>query len=112
MYTEQELLDIVSRFDTAGKVGGIKALGPGFINDTFIVTTTPDGTTAFSSEVGKSPRYILQRKNHIVFPDVPGMMHNIDLVTAHIRAKVEAAGGDPLREVLTVTRRRPESITS
>ena len=112
MYTEQELLDIVSRFDTAGKVGGIKALGPGFINDTFIVTTTPDGTTAISSEVGKSPRYILQRKNHIVFPDVPGMMHNIDLVTAHIRAKVEAAGGDPLREVLTVTRRRPESITS
>lgn len=104
MYSNEELLEIASRFSISGKIEGIKALGPGFINDTFIVTTSTDST-------GKASRYILQRKNHAVFPDVPGMMHNIDLVTAHIRSKVIAGGGDPEREVLTVIRRNPASIT-
>lgn len=100
MYTEKELADIAARFDTEGESVSVKALGPGFINDTFIVSTA-----------GAGKRYILQRKNHLVFPDVPGMMHNIELVTAHIRAKVAAAGGDPSREVLTVIRRKPSSMT-
>ena len=73
----------------------IRPLGPGFINDTLIVKCL-DG----DAEV----RYILQRKNHNVFPDVPGMMNNIVMVSDHIKAKVEAAGGDPMRETLTVVR--------
>ncbi|MGM9736548.1 MAG: phosphotransferase enzyme family protein [Candidatus Cryptobacteroides sp.] len=104
MYTEQELLEIASRFEIDGEIAGIKPMGPGFINDTLIVRTHP-------GKDGNSPRYILQRKNHIVFPDVPGMMNNIEMVTDHIKKKVEAEGGDPLREVLTVIRRRPGSIT-
>lgn len=59
----------------------------GFINDTFVVRTE-----------GGAPDYILQRKNHLIFPDVPAMMENIRAVTEHIKAKV--AG--PLRETLTV----------
>ncbi len=82
---------IADRFELDGQVAEIKALGDGFINDTFVIKT---GAGA--------PDYILQRKNHRVFNDVPAMMDNIDRVTAHLRAKVEAAGGDPLREVLTV----------
>ena len=93
---------IVSRFETLGKIEEIKPLGPGFINDTLIVKCL-DG----DSQV----KYILQRKNHNVFPDVPGMMNKIVMVTEHIKAKVAAAGGDPMREVLTVVERRPESIT-
>ena len=93
---------IVSKFETRGTVEEIRPLGPGFINDTLIVR---------GSDNGESVRYILQRKNHNVFPDVPGMMNNIVMVTAHIKAKVEAAGGDPMREVLTVVERRQESIT-
>ena len=80
----------------------ISPLGPGFINDTLIVKCL-DG----DAEV----RYILQRKNHNVFPDVPGMMNNIVMVSDHIKAKVEAAGGDPMRETLTVIRRKADSIT-
>ena len=103
MYTEQELLDIASRFRIEGEIAEIKPLGPGFINDTLIVKTRP-GTD------GQAPKYILQRKNHIVFPDVPGMMHNIDMVTCHIKKKVEAEGGDPVREVLTIIKRQPSGM--
>ena len=48
--------------------------------------------------LGDAPDYILQRKNHVVFPDVPGMMENIRAVTEHIKAKV----ADPMRETLTL----------
>ena len=79
---------IAEKFDTTGRITGIRPLGPGFINETFIVTTEGEGDR----------KYILQRKNHLIFPDVPGMMKNIELVTGHIRKKVIEEGGDPLRE--------------
>ncbi|MBR4851377.1 MAG: aminoglycoside phosphotransferase family protein [Tidjanibacter sp.] len=82
-----KLYNIAQQFALEGAIADIKALGDGFINDTFIVKT--EGTT---------PDYILQRKNHIVFPDVPAMMDNIRRVTEHIKAKVE----NPLRDTLTV----------
>lgn len=84
---EERLLDIASHFEHEGKVADIRPLGEGFINDTYIITTE-----------GNAPDYILQRKNHLIFPDVPGMMENIKAVTEHIKAKV----ADPLRETLTV----------
>lgn len=102
MQNTDKMFDIVSLFETVGKVEEVRPLGPGFINDTLIVKCV-DGDAVV--------RYILQRKNHNVFPDVPGMMNNIVMVTAHIKVKVEAAGGDPMREVLTVVERRQESLT-
>ena len=89
--TDEKLLSIAERFDLDGRIASIKPLGEGFINDTFIIRTE-----------GDAPDYILQRKNHAVFPDVPGMMDNILAVTEHIKAKV----ADPLRETLTVIRAR------
>lgn len=87
----KNLNDIAAKFALEGKVEAIKTLGDGFINDTFIVRTSDN-----------APDYILQRKNHHIFPDIAGMMDNIDKVTSHIRAKVEAAGGNTLREVMTI----------
>ena len=84
---QKKLFEIASHFALEGEIASIEALGEGFINDTFVVKTT-----------GSTPDYILQRKNHIVFPDVPGMMDNIKAVTEHIKAKVT----DPMRETLTV----------
>ena len=84
---QEKLFEIASHFALEGAVASIEALGEGFINDTFVVKTS-----------GSAPNYILQRKNHIVFPDVPGMMDNIKAVTEHIKAKVT----DPMRETLTV----------
>ena len=69
----KKYLDIASKFEMDGTISEIKPLGPGFINDTFIVKTF------------EGPKYILQRKNHVVFPDVPGMMNNILMVTEHIK---------------------------
>ena len=86
-YSEPMLLKIASQFDLEGSVSEIRPLGDGFINDTFVVKTA-----------GDAPDYILQRKNHLIFPDVPGMMENIKAVTEHIKSKVH----NPLRETLTV----------
>ena len=83
-----KLIQLASRFAVAGPVAQVKPLGEGFINDTYTVIL--EGET--------QPRYILQRKNHIVFPDVPAMMDNIDRVTRYIKARVH----DPLRQTLTI----------
>ena len=84
---QDRLLYIANQFALRGEVASIEALGEGFINDTYIIKS-----------VGNAPDYILQRKNHVVFPDVPGMMDNIKAVTEHIKRKV----ADPMRETLTI----------
>ena len=84
---DQRLLRIASQFAIEGEIVAIEPLGEGFINDTYVVTTS-----------GDAPNYILQRKNHNVFPDVPAMMANIKRVTEHIKTKV----ADPMRETLTI----------
>ncbi|MBR2429127.1 MAG: aminoglycoside phosphotransferase family protein [Alistipes sp.] len=89
--TNTNLRSIAEHFAFDASIVDITTLGQGFINDTYIVTT-------------EKSRYILQRKNHHIFPDVPAMMDNIERVTTHLKAKVAAAGGDPIREVLTVVR--------
>ena len=81
------LSEIASSFQIVETVKTIESLGAGFINDTFVIRTSEG-----------APDYILQRKNHLIFPDVPGMMDNIKAVTEHIKSKVQ----DPLRETLTV----------
>ena len=86
-----DLIAIAQQFAFEGQIAAINPLGEGFINDTYILHT-----------VGDAPNYILQRKNHNIFPDVPAMMRNIERVTRHLKAKVESAGGDARREVLTI----------
>ena len=81
----EQLLHIAALFAFEGEISSVALLGEGFINDTYIVTTTTN-------------KYILQRKNHNVFPNVPAMMENIVSVTEHIKRKV----ADPMRETLTV----------
>ena len=64
--------------------------GCGHINDTFFVETS------------RGRKYILQRVNSGIFKDIDGLMNNVILVTAHLRQQIAEAGGDPLRECLTV----------
>jgi Ser/Thr protein kinase RdoA (MazF antagonist) len=66
--------------------------GNGHINDTILIQTTPE----------TSPDYILQRKNHKIFKDVPGMLGNIVKATNHIRQKLVSEGiKDIDRRVMT-----------
>ena len=94
---QQALQQIVGHFAVQGKVTGIRPLGNGLINDTFLVETDgPDN-------------YVLQRINQSIFQDVDLLQHNIDCVTRHIREKLVAAGeSDIERKVL---RFLPEKAT-
>ena len=80
MKTQQELAAIAGKFAIKGNIKEVKPLGNGLINDTYEVDT--DGTEA----------YVLQRINNAIFQDVELLQHNIECVTRHIRAKLEAAG--------------------
>ncbi len=77
--TDASLQEIASQFKISGTISGIKPFGNGHINDTLKIQTLEK----------ESPDYILQRKNHLVFKDIPGMMENIVRVTNHIRKKLE-----------------------
>ncbi len=84
--------ELVSRFDIQLTVEEIVPFGNGFINDTYLVKTSP----------ATAPDYMLQRKNHQIFKNVPGMMNNILIATNHIRSKLIAAGEKEVdRKVMT-----------
>jgi hypothetical protein len=70
---------IVKKFHITDEIDTIIPFGNGHINDTYLVKSL-------------SKNYILQRKNHLIFKDIHGMMENIIRVTTHIRAKLEKQG--------------------
>ncbi len=94
---DERLKQILGCFAVEGTVKDIVPLGNGLINDTFrVMTDGPDD-------------YVLQRINQAIFQDVDLLQHNIECVTRHIRAKLEAAGETDIdRKVL---RFLPERIT-
>ena len=71
--------------------------GNGHINDTLCVIVHADGG---------DKRYILQRVNSYVFPKPIEVIENIEKVTAYLGTIIEAEGGDPLRETLTLVETR------
>ena len=85
MASNYDLKEILSKFNIETDV---ESYGNGHINDTYLCET--------------APRYILQRINTNVFKKPDEVMENIFNVTAHLRKKIAAAGGDPDRETLTV----------
>jgi Putative homoserine kinase type II (protein kinase fold) len=90
---------VAGNFLFADTVQSIHPLGEGLINDTFFVETK-----------GNAPNYILQRKNKNIFTNIPAMMDNIAKVTNHLRQKIEASGGDPLRETMTLINTRDNKL--
>lgn len=70
-----ELLNhILDQFDLKEPVDQIKVISNGFINSTYKIICNKNS-------------YILQKININVFPNVDGLMHNIQLVTDHIYKK-------------------------
>ena len=66
---------VFNKFDHAANYVGHSALNSGHINDTFLVQATGD------------KKYILQRINHTIFKDVPGLVNNKVLISNHIKSK-------------------------
>ena len=91
-----DIAGILAQFEIEGGVKEVKPLGNGLINDTYHVVTD-----------GDAPDYVLQRINNAIFQDVDLLQHNIEVVTAHIRRKLEASGSDDIdRRVLQFVRTR------
>ena len=92
-----DIAGILAQFEISGTVKEVKPLGNGLINDTYLVVT--DGNDA--------PDYVLQRINNAIFQDVDLLQHNIEVVTAHIRHKLEEASTDDIdRRVLQFVQAR------
>jgi Ser/Thr protein kinase RdoA (MazF antagonist) len=88
-----DLEEIGRQFAIKGEFISAGPYGMGHINDTYAAVYQQDGIRK---------RYIFQRINHNVFKHPEGLMANIVAVTSHLRRKIEAAGGNPSRETLTL----------
>lgn len=83
----------IAQFTFPGKLLSAAPYGTGHINDTLAL--------CFEQADGSQRRFILQKINQYVFHKPWEVTENIERVTAHLRGKIEAAGGDPDRETLT-----------
>lgn len=86
------LILIAQQFQIQGHIDKVTPFGNGFINDTYMVHTSPT----------HMPNYLLQRKNKAVFGNIAAMMQNIVMVSEHIKRQVAALGGDPMRQAMTI----------
>jgi hypothetical protein len=82
---------LISKFRIQGNVVSERPFGSGHINDTFKLTTNT------------GHNYLLQRINHFVFKNVPGLMNNLVTVTNHLKGKLrDIPGSHPEKETLTL----------
>ena len=80
--TKEQLLNILDQFQLDEKVVSAEPFGNGHINDTLKVT----------NEKRRKSKYVLQRINHLIFTNVDMLQNNIQIVTSHIRKKLEEKG--------------------
>ncbi len=85
---------VARHFQFEGDYLRAERLPSGHINDTYALYLRQAG--------GSVRRYLLQRINHNVFRNPEKLMQNIQGITAHLRQKIVAAGGDPARETLSL----------
>ncbi len=89
-----DLAAIAGQFSFTGSLVEVSPFGRGHINDTY--------AAVYRQPNGALRRYILQRINQFVFKNPEALMENLERVTRHLHGKIEAAGGDPLRETLNL----------
>ena len=75
MFIDQ-LKIVFSHFDDSSELVSYKELASGHINDTYLVETT------------NKEKFVLQRINHGVFKDVPGLINNKVSISKHIQSKL------------------------
>ncbi|MEC3905526.1 aminoglycoside phosphotransferase family protein [Tamlana sp. 2201CG12-4] len=74
---EAQLKYVFSQFNHQATYESYKELASGHINDTYLIKTA------------EKPYFVLQRINHGVFKDVPGLIENKVAVSHHIQKKLE-----------------------
>ena len=88
------LHEVIAAYDFPKTLMGAVRYGSGHINDTFCIVCQP--------QEGKAIRFILQGLSVAAFPRQDELMENFIGVTSHLRKKIEAAGGDVMRETLNL----------
>lgn len=91
---KEKVCKVAEGFQFEGELVEVCRWGNGHINDTFLLVY----------QIGKMGRLkvILQMMNKNVFPKPVELMENVMGVTSFLYKKIEAAGGDPMRETLNV----------
>ena len=82
------LKSIFNQFDHKANYICHSELNSGHINDTFIIKTDSNSN------------YILQRINHTIFKDVPGLVNNKVLISNHIRSKYQNSTKSDLDKIV------------
>lgn len=93
--------EIFEAFQFEGSMVSCERYGSGHINETYKLIT--DGE-------GGQKEYILQKINHQIFKDVPGLMRNIEGVTTFLRKMIINENGDPDRETLNLVPARDGGV--
>jgi hypothetical protein len=88
-----DLKTICAAFEVEGRWVSSCPIPSGHINDTYC--------SEFEAS-GRRVKYVNQRINHLVFREPAKLMENIERVTRFARDQIAGAGGDPLRETLTI----------
>ena len=84
MQNRNDLQNVVENFAIRGRVTNIEQINKGYINHTYKVETL--------SENNHVHKYILQRINTNVFPDVDALMSNFRVTTEHLGKKLQMPG--------------------
>lgn len=82
--------DLLTAYGLDSGTARIQSLGSGHIHDTYLVDRSGSN----------DPPLVLQRMNQTVFSDIGLLMHNFELITAHIAYKNRKAGKDPAKSGL------------
>ena len=90
------LQEVLAAYDFPATLMGAVRYGQGHINDTFCVICQPQD--------GDAVRYILQGLSSAAFPHPEELMENMVGITSYLRDQIIAAGGDPLRETLSLVK--------
>ena len=90
------LKEVLAAFDFPATPVGAVRYGQGHINDTFCVLCQP--------QEGDCIRFILQGLSTAAFPRQDELMENFVGITAHLKNKIIANGGDPMRETLSLVK--------
>ena len=86
-----EINDILEKFSFKGELEECNVFGSGHINTTYL---------AKYIENGKEKKYVVQKVNTNIFPDIDSLMNNVFSVTEFLRKKIIENGGNPHRETL------------
>lgn len=86
-------IQIIQKFQIEGKVLKCEPYGSGHINTTFLIECDDNGVIK---------RYVLQKINTNVFPNVDGLMNNILSVTTFLKERIIENGGNPDQETLNL----------